>query len=418
MDGEAWIQEDTLRRRAGCCLLVSLLVVSCSTPTPTPEPVTISFAFPSSDVVYYSEMIARFQEEYPHIHVERKPQRSEEDYVQPLQAGRVDTAALYGPFGALGELVEQEQILNLTPFIENDESFALDDYWPSVLVACKAQGEFWAIPAGVDLQVMYYNRSLYDRTGLAYPDVQWTWDDLEEAALSIRDPEERVYGCAVEPVMLAFHLTYQHGGRLLNDWENPTYSTFDDPLAIDALRWFVNLADRQGAILTDAQSREVFGGGIWQAVQRAQVGLWTGIFSERGGGDGAEGWAVNWGMAPMPRDVKAVTLGMVNVYVISAQARHPEACWEWLKFLDAHGPLHLISPHRSVVTSETYEQLVGKEAAAVARVSIENALILSSVHLASGEMWAAYMDAVESALSGKLSPEEAMLRAQRQSPVW
>lgn len=406
-----------MRRLVGWCLLVSLLAVGCSTPTPTPEPVTISFAFPSSDVVYYSELIARFQEQYPHIHVERKPQRAEEDYVQPLQAGRVDTVALYGIPDSLGTLVEQGEILNLTPFIEDDESFVLDDYWPAVLAACKARGEFWAIPTGVDLQVMYYNRSLYDRAGLAHPGVEWTWDDLEEAALSIRDPKEQVYGCAVEPASLALQLTYQHGGRLLNDWENPTYSTFDDPLAIDALRWFVDLADREGAILTDTQSREVFGGGPWRAVQRAQVGLWTGMFSERGGGDGALGWAVNWGMAPMPRDVEAATMGMVNTYVISAQARHPEACWEWLKFLDAQGPLHLMSPHRSVVVSEAYEQQVGKEAAAVARASIENALILSSVHLASGKMWMAYTEAVENALSGKLTAEEAMLRAQRQSPV-
>jgi multiple sugar transport system substrate-binding protein len=407
-----------LRRWVGWWLLLSLLSAGCSTPTPTPEPVTISFAFPSSDVVYYSELIARFQEQYPHIHVERKPQRSEEDYVQPLQAGRVDTAALfYGFSDSLGELVEQGEILNLTPFIEDDESFALDDYWPAVLAAGKAHGEFWAIPAGVDLQVMYYNRSLYDRAGLPYPDLEWMWDDLEEAALSIRDPEEQVYGCAVEPSLMAFLLTYQRGGRLLNDWENPTYSTFDDPLAIDALRWLVDLADREGAILTDAQSREVFGGGTWRAVQRSQVGLWTGAFSERGGGDGALGWAVNWGMAPMPRDAEAATMGVVNVFVISAQARHPEACWEWLKFLDAQGPLHQMSPRRSVMASEAYEQRVGKEAAAVARASIENALILSAVHLASGKMWMAYTDAVENALSGKLTPEEAMQRAQRQSPV-
>ena len=57
---------------------------ACAAPTPTSEPVTVSFAFPSSEIVHYSELIARFHEQYPHIRIQRRPQRGRQDVEKPV----------------------------------------------------------------------------------------------------------------------------------------------------------------------------------------------------------------------------------------------------------------------------------------------------------------------------------------------
>jgi len=41
----------------------------------------------------------------------------------------------------------------------------------------------WAIPAGVDMLVMFYNQDLFDQYDVPYPEVGWTWGDFLDTAL-------------------------------------------------------------------------------------------------------------------------------------------------------------------------------------------------------------------------------------------
>ena len=413
------IPRSRMRRRSAvyAFVLFSLTaMVGCITPTPTLEPVTISFAFPSSDIVYYSELVAKFHEQYPHIHIERKPQRSREDYENPLQSGRVDTF-VFSVLEYMDEFREQGGLLNLTPLIEQDQDLYLADFYPRAVASCRVEGKLWAIPASVDLQVMYYNADLFDRYGVPYPTIEWTWDDFVDAVLSIRHSDDDVFGCVTDPALFAFSLVYQHGGRLLDDWDNPTHTTLDDPLAIDALQWYASLIDRDGAVLTEEQSRQRFGGGTGTAIHRSKVGMWTGLLSEMGGVRRDRRWAMDWGVAPLPRDARSATLGFVRAYAISAQTAHPEACWEWVKFLSQQPAPYGIPARRSLAESPVYEAQAGTQAAAVSRAAVENALIVSSLQFEFEEALGAYAQAVQEVVDGKYSAEEAMLRAQRQSPI-
>jgi multiple sugar transport system substrate-binding protein len=391
-------------------------LASCATSTPTPEPVSISFAFPSSEIVYYSELISTFHEAYPQIHIERKPQRSAADYEQPLQSGRVDTLVFSVP-GLVHQFRAEGDLLNLTPFVEQDEGFALSDLNPGAVKACMAEGQLWGIPAGVDLLVMYYNKDLFDRYGVPYPELTWTWDDFVDTILSVRHVDEGIFGCLTDDTLFPSALVYQHGGRLLSDWENPVYTTFDDPLAIDALQWYGNLHARDGAILTDEQAQDLFGLSANAVIHRSRVGLWSGPFSAQGGYGRGPRWAMDWGLAPLPRDSQPATLGFARAYGISAQAEHLEACWEWLKYLSMQAPPQMIPARRSVLESSAYENQVGAETAAVARASMEYALIVSPVQLAFEDALGAFTQAVQDIMDGRFAADEAMIRAQRQSTL-
>ena len=69
----------------------------------------------------------------------------------------------------------------------------------------------WALPVGVNLSVMYYTQDLFDQCGVACPEMGWTWDDMLDAALRVRDPDEDVYGLVAFP-HFSIPFVYQHGG--------------------------------------------------------------------------------------------------------------------------------------------------------------------------------------------------------------
>ena len=68
--------------------------------------------------------------------------------------------------------------------------------WP-VIRRLSPAGErhVWAVPYGGALgKVLAYRKDLFDENGLAYPTLDWTWDDLMHAAARLTDPGKGQYG--------------------------------------------------------------------------------------------------------------------------------------------------------------------------------------------------------------------------------
>ena len=214
---------------AGCAVLTS--------PTPTPEPVVIHFAFPANLASYYDELIEQFNQEHPHITVERKTARSEETWRYLFRENQVDVFWFTSDGDLFQTLYEEGQVLNLTPLIQQSDAWDAQDFYPSLLEPYNIEGNTWALPAGVNLAVMYYNKDLFDRYNADYPAMNWTWDDLLMATLSTRDPDEGVYGLVGQPIFVV-PFVYQHGGQIVDDWRAPARLTLDDPLTIEAIEWY------------------------------------------------------------------------------------------------------------------------------------------------------------------------------------
>jgi ABC-type glycerol-3-phosphate transport system substrate-binding protein len=385
---------------------------------PTPEPVTILFAHSGSDAEYEA-LVQGFHERYPHITVELRTRRS-----FPFQQGNPDADVFVSSSFALSELRERGDVLSLDPFIEQDASFDLSDFYPGTVEAFTSEGRVWAIPAGVDMLVMFYNQDLFDQYDVPYPEVGWTWVDFLDKALALRDPEASVFGYApTDRIYDAVSFIYQHGGRLFDDLQNPTRPTFDDPLTIEALEWYAKLIREYNVAPTQQQLYDEDLGGAGSAVVGVylnKVGLWTGWLSERGGGKGSETWPgewkMRWGMAPLPRDAQSATLMSVEGYFVSSQAQHPDACWRWISFLSEQTSHRLTPVRKSLVESTAYEQQVGSGVAAAARSSMESA-VLPSPRLVEfgGGVWEIFWRALDAIIGGRSTPEEAMTQAQQEA---
>lgn len=392
-------------------LLVAL--TGCLGGTPPPEPVTISFAHADYDTAYLQRLLEEFNERYPYITVELRPKRY--DMLGGIGAGDAD-AFVTSQF-ALSWLSEQGNILDLTPFLEQDETFDQEDLYPGTLGLYMRGGRTWAIPAGVDLMVTYYNQDLLDQYGAPYPEIGWDWDDFLTTATLVRDPDAGTFGYVTGVESFdALTFIYQHGGRIFDDLENPTRTTFDDPLTIEALQWYADLYYRHDVAPTEEQVRQSFTrGNARVGVWLGRVGMWSGMLSERGGQTWPTEWDMRWGVAPLPHDQQPMTLTLVEGYFISAQTDEPDACWQWISFLSKRMPQRQAPVRKSLAESAEYEEQVGPEIAAVVRASMDNVLLLSPDLANYEDALETFTQAFATVMDGTSTAEEAMTWAQQQS---
>jgi multiple sugar transport system substrate-binding protein len=397
---------------AAVCLLVVPLSGCGGGAIPTPEPVTIVFAHPDLDAEYYEALVQEFSESHSYITVE------------PVSSGTDDADVFVDSQFAPSELRERDNVLSLDPFIEQDASFDLSDFYPGTVGLFTSEGEVWAIPAGVDVVVMFYNQDLFDQYGVPYPENGWTWGDFLNRALALRDPDASVFGYApTDRIVDSLSFIYQHGGRIFDDLQNPTRPTFDDPLTIEALEWYASLIHEHNVAPTQKQLYDEDLGGAGSAVVGVylnKVGMWTGWLSERGGGRQASEtwpgeWKMRWGMVPLPRDAQSATPTFVEGYSISSQAQYPDACWQWISFLSERTPHRLMPARKSLAESIAYEQQVGSDVAAVARTSVESAVLLPPRLVEFGGVWGIFWRALDAIISGRSTPEEAMINAQQEA---
>jgi multiple sugar transport system substrate-binding protein len=403
-------------RLALACLvgLFGALFAGCAPAAPTREPVTITFAFPEDDAEHYEALIHKFNESHPLITVELRPRTREDMFSLETESADVLWVVHY----SVVQLSQQGKLLDLSSLIEQDEAFQLSAFYPGTVDALSLDGQTWAIPYGVDMGVMYYNQDLFDQYDVPYPQIGWTWDDFLERAVAIRDPDAFVFGYGPQPgAMDAVSFIYQHGGRIFDDLENPTRTTFDDPLTIEALEWYARLVHEYDAAPSLNQSSRAYGGGsyaIFQGILAGKVGMWMGPLSSRGGLSWPVKWKMAWGMVPLPSEAQSATDAVVQGYAISSSTAHHDACWEWIAWLSEQVPYRFMPARRSLAESSTYEDLVGTEVALVARASMEHAYIYDAAVIGLFEKPVeAFEDALEDILQGHKTPQEAMDEAQR-----
>jgi multiple sugar transport system substrate-binding protein len=418
--GTAWF--------VGMCMTIFLLVAPVSgcgkaAPTPEPatapadEPVTVRFAGYYLERDYYEELIRAFNDQYPTIPVEFLPHT--EDELAALGPGAADVRPVWQ--GMFGSVQKRGDLLTLDPVIHTDESLLeLSDLYPGVAQVFATDGRIWAIPVGANPRMMYYNVDLFDRYGVPYPETDWTWDDFLGAARAIRDPDAGVYGYAClgylyEPTQWVF----SHGGQIFDDMQDPTRTTFDDPLTVEALEWYGDLAREHDVCITSGEAGGV--DDVFRIIRAGRVGMWTTGFVARGGWDWPDGSNAElrfpWGMVPLPRDRRSSSGTFVAGHAISSQAEHPDAAWKWIAFLSRQVHEYLAPVRRSVAESAEFEELVGGEIAAAARAALEDGLLLwpPSAFTKFGEELDILRAAVNDILGSRKSAQEAMDWAQQEA---
>lgn len=406
-----------MARRVLIGILVALVMVGgvgCSRMVPTPEPVTISFVHREDVTGEYAQWAAAFHELYPHITVELMSAASVGYDQMPTKDGFIATQF------ELNTYLQQAAILNLSPFIEQDEDLDLASFYSSALDVFSSQGRQWALPFGIDTVMVYYNREIFERYGVDYPQVGWTWVDFLDRALDVTDPGADIYGYPIhyqgefaifEPVMMM----YQNGGRIFDSLQAPTRATLDDPRNIEAMEFYASLIHDYDVSPTQEEVQRMGRGYPFRGIIEERYAMWATMYSARGGEQWPVEWDMSWGMVPMPQDESAASLATVDGLYISAATEHPDAVWTWINFLSQQTHPFLIPARRSLAESAEYKRDVGEEVALAGEAALEDAILVNPDLLGFEDALEALGLALVQIRSGEMTPEAALVAAQERA---
>ncbi len=84
--------------------------------------------------------------------------------------------------------------LDMSPLVSGDSTLNPDDFFPAVWESFQWDRGIWALPVSVTPQILIYKADVFDEAGLAYPNDNWTLDDLINAArtLAVKDAEGNI----------------------------------------------------------------------------------------------------------------------------------------------------------------------------------------------------------------------------------
>ncbi len=342
-------------------LMVAVLALSACAPpaTPTPpaeapaapaeqpteaaaapaEPVTITWAFWGSPEEAASHKIVAdaFMAEHPEITIELWNQPWD-DYFTKIQAlwasGDAKTIPDVAFLWPTPKYAAEGVLENLDSYIQKS-GYDLNDYWPGLLESAKYNGSVYGFPRDIDVGILYYNKDLFDKAGVAYPTDSWTWKDLLAAAekLTIKDASGNVtqYALAMENNSKYDKWVNQNGGAILDDYVNPSKCMLADPKSVEAVKFFADMM-ANGNAMRDADLSQAGGdASVFPAGQAAMIMQNTSRIS----GFNKAGLKYDVVPVPIPEGGKRFNPAGGAAWVMSAKSDNKDAAWTFIEWLQS-----------------------------------------------------------------------------------
>jgi len=307
-------------------------------------------------------MLEVFSETHPNIHVFFTP--DPENLTEQMELDFRNGSApdvLAGCCDFLPQWAQQGYLLDLRPFIDADLNQILIDDWDSAQYNALAlsNGQQFGLPKYHGSLALYYNKDLFDRNEVEYPDHSWNIGDYSsameifyKAALS---PGKRPFWGSMLDISwerLQVHANGR-GGHFVNPLDD-TKSLMGSEETLAAMEWIRSeMWEKQHlAVPRDVgnlSTRDAFSMGMLAMVEDGSWAL----------KDILEKSDFRIGVAPFPSGPdRKVTLATTDGFAIYAGTRYPEAAWELLKFLVSldYGKelarAHLLQPARASLQEE------------------------------------------------------------------
>lgn len=287
-----------------------------------------------------------------------------------------------------------------------------DQYLPGPWNSTLWEGKNYGIPLGSNTVVLWINTDLATAAGLDINNPPKTWDEFETWAAAMTDKANGVYGTALlakkdeTGTFLFLPWILQNGGNI---------DKLDSPESIDALAFWTDLVDKGYAPKS--------------AVTDGFAEIYTQFTSGKAGMMISGTWNVNsipkdapdlkWMVAALPYAKQpASSLGGEN-WAMMANGKQPDGAWEFLKFVtnvdygtkltDCMGYI----PSRKDVLAQVAEKSANDPTMLVFLKQMESAAARGPLPNWS-DVSAFVQQAMQEALSGQKSPEQAMKDAAAQ----
>lgn len=222
----------------------------------------------------------------------------------------------------------KNQIMPLDDLIASNNLDMKERYSDDIANIMNYEGKFYGLPDRAGAMVLFYNKDLFDKAGVAYPSKDWTQKDLLEAAqkLTVKEGDKTVqwgyYPGTWWPQWM--QLVYQNGGSLFDENNKPT---FDTPEVRDALQFLNDMSFKYGTSPTPVEIADMGNIGADPLFAQGKIAMETTGFWNIGSLSKVEG--INWDIAP----VWGVTNAFFNGLTITKDSKHQEAAFKVINAL-------------------------------------------------------------------------------------
>ena len=371
------------------------------------EKVEISFAI-WGDKELWENSLKAFEVEHPNIKVKLVyiPDAYEDKLFAMIAGGTApDVMTLYET--TTPDMVKDGVVKDLTPFIEKDQSFDINDFYDVSLELSKVDGKLYGLNYTLAPRVLFYNKTLFDKAEVAYPNADWTWDDYIAAAqkLTVKEGDNVVqYGTdgMTNEWLPTEAIIRQNGGDIFKDGK----ANFDSTEVIEALQYWADVALKQKVAPTIAESAgggDLFPSGL---VAMTRNGIWMkDTYKEISN--------FEWDIAPLPKQKQASTILHSSYFTISSKTKHEEAAWELIKWIsspelqtEVSTKFGFVPTRKSIVEKKPFDS--GKPAGTSIVGDVVNYGKLAPYAPGVKQVTDEFQKQLEQVYSGKLTAAEAM----------
>ena len=398
--------------------LLALVVSGCGGDDTGDGPVEIRYLRwgEESELDATRAALARFEQLNPSIDVRLEPTSWGQYFskLQTLIAGGSppDVFAVSGAW--FHDLRERGALLDLADHIAGDPSISLDAFFDAAVDIYRTDDGLYGIPRDFNVVALFYNKTLFDEAGLAYPDSSWTWGTFRDAAARLTrdvdgDGRTDQWGYQVSNDMEVCwgNFVYQNGGSILSPDRGE--SRLSTPETIEAFEFLHRILYEDGSSPSPLEL-ESLSGTPFRNGRLAMIssGSWTLAKLD-------EVEDFRYGVAPLPQGRRRAAIANGIAHSISAKSKHADAAWALVAFLSGEEGQRLLAESGTSIPAHR-EVAVSPAFLAAGRDDVDRRVFLDAMSTARTlpftaglARWAAeVLKALDRVWLGERSPREAL----------
>jgi len=318
-----------MRKKVFIALIILSIMCTLIPVSFSAEVITIKYAHWNALSEQYNYVKA-FEKKYPNIKVDftliPEAEYSQKLNTMAMAGNAPDVLCLWEC--DITRFAKSGLIAPLDDYLQQSKAFTLDDFIPAVRGLAKMQGRLYGLPWCFATEIMYYNKNLFDKAGVPYPNDKWTWKDFENAAKKltvIKDGKVEQWGCDA----LGFQgLWYSLIGTFGDDIVNEKGQFSMGKGAKGFLQWWYDLTNKEKVIpQPQVTTSGTISTDLFMAGKTAMAfnGSWmTSVYKDIKN--------FRWGIAPIPKGVRQYSTLHTGFFAINAKSKVKDAAWKFVEF--------------------------------------------------------------------------------------
>ncbi len=232
--------------------------------------------------------------------------------------------------------VDNGLMTDLTPYFEREPGLR-EQFFPEVFTPFSRGKAVYGLPNDFTPMVVYYNKELFDKAGVAYPNPNWNFDEFLRTATKLTNHETGQYGFGLSNWMPGWVMWLWNNGGDTVGRDGRAGGIFDSDANVETITFLRDLATKHRVAPTLSEAAAL-GGDYFEKGKAAMTvsGHWSLVgFRASKSVD-----ATKLGIVPMPfnRATGSRTMGKgsqtvlyLSAYGIPGHAKNKQLAWDYIK---------------------------------------------------------------------------------------